>query len=362
MEWILLFEENSNCKNHEEYFTDYEICSEVRIPGVLEYSDGSLLCGLLSEKDESGLYSYTIRLKHFYKEFIFDKNKFSKGGYYFKDGVIGELMAIFSVYFQARFFLRSTLSGDLTSKSLHFKYQKQFQYLKPSISCNYEMFTDQNRNWAHKNGLKKFLDDIKNINGKYHQSLIQSFHWYSEAIKEIGVDNEFLYIKLVSCVESLITYVKIDDDKLKKKLDIILKKGKFTNSQKREIKNWIGNRKIKQKFIKFIKEFSKGFFDKGYRKAKHCYIKKSDFVKYLKRIYDARSAYIHTGRPMYISFDMGVGGDTSDNKCHLWDLDPSLGTMSDRREIAEKEKLPRMRWFERIVNYSLKKFIEKKYN
>ena len=49
MQWVLLFEENSQNKEKEAYFTDYEICSEVRIPGVLEYGDGSMLCGLLSE-------------------------------------------------------------------------------------------------------------------------------------------------------------------------------------------------------------------------------------------------------------------------------------------------------------------------
>lgn len=361
MQWILLFEENSNSKNHEEYFTDYEICSEVKIMGVLEYSDGSLFCAPLSlEKNQQGLYSYIIRLKHIEKEYIFDKGSYSKDGYYFKDGLIGELIAIFSVYFQARFFLKSTASGKLTPTSFRLKHYKQFRYAKPEITSNFEMLTHQKRNWAHEDGLKKFLNDIKNINHKYHQRLIQAFHWYSEAIKEIGINSELFYIKMVSCVESVISDIKITENKLEKKLTTVLHKGKFTTDEEQEIKNWITNRKIKQKFITFIKKYSKGFFKSGYRKAKHCYIKKVDTENYLKRIYDSRSAYIHTGKPMYISFDMSIGGDASDDKCHLWDLDPSLGSMIDRREIKGKEKLPRTRWFERIVNFSLKKFIEEK--
>lgn len=362
MQWILLFEENSKNENNEEYFTDYEICSEVRIPGVLEYFDGNLLCGLLSEKNQQGLYSYTIRLKHIQKEYAFDKSKYSKDGYYFKDGLIGELIAIFSVYFQARFFLKSiSLSGKLTSNNLQYKDLKQFRYIKPHKAYNYEMFTDQKRNWAHKDGLEKFLDDIKNINQKYHQSLIHSFYWYSEAIKETGVDSELFYLKMVSCVEPLISNVDMRRDKLEYKLNNILNNGKFTANEKQEIKNWIKNKKIQQRFIKFIEMYSeKGFFNSGYRKARHCYVKKSDLKNYLNRIYKARSAYIHTGKPMYISFNMNIGDDASDDKCHFWDLDPSLGMSVDRKKILGKEKLPRTRWFERIVNYSLKKFIEEK--
>lgn len=362
MQWILLFEENSKNKNHEEYFTDYEICSEVRIPGVLEYSSGSLLCGLLSEKDQQGLYSYTIRLKQIQKEYVYDKNKYSKNGYYFKNNVIGELIAIFSVYFQARFFLKSiTLEMKPASNNLPYKNLKRFRYLIPHKACNYEMFTDQNRNWAHENGLKKFLEDIKKIDGEYHQELIHSFYWYLEAIKEIGIDNELFYLKMVSCVESLISDVVIENDKLKNKLTKILNADQFTSDEKQEVQNWINNRKIKKKFIKFIKTHSeKGFFKKGNRKAKHCYVKKNELDNYLNRIYNARSAYIHTGKPMYISFDMNSGDDVSDGKCHLWDLDPSLGMSADRRKILGKEKLPKTRWFERIVNYSLKNFIEEK--
>jgi len=172
MQWILLFEENSQNKNEEVYFTDYEICSEVRIPGVLEYRDGSMLCGLLSESDKDGLYSYTIRVKHIQKEYVFDKEKYTKEGYYFQDGLIGELIAIFSVYFQARFFLKSTISGQLTPTSLQMKYSEPFRYIRPKKSVNHEMFTNQNRNWAYEDGLKVFLDRLQKIDQKYKNGFL----------------------------------------------------------------------------------------------------------------------------------------------------------------------------------------------
>lgn len=360
MQWILQFEENSKNKCFENYYTDYEICSEVRITGVLEYSDNSLLCGLLSEKNQQGLYSYTIRIKGVQKEYQYDKDSFSKDGYFFKGGVIGELIAIFSFFFQARFFLKSTKYFEVTPTNLPYKNKKLFQYIKPTIACNYEMFTDQNRNWAHENGLRKLLDDIKIIDEQNHQNLIHSIHWYHEAIKDIGINNELFFLKMVSCVES-IANIEIQNDNLKEKFTKILDKNIFTNSEKQEIKSWLKNRKIKMKFIKFLEIYScKGFFQSGYRKAKHCYIKKAELGNFLSRIYDARSDYVHTGKPMYISLDMNMNSDATDGRCHLWDQDPSLGMSADRKNISGREKLPRARWFERIVNYSIKKFIEEK--
>ena len=57
---------------------------------------------------------------------------------------------------------------------------------------------------------------------------------------------------------------------------------------------------------------------------------------------------------MFLSMDMR-GDDVK-----KWDIDSSVGMSMDRKKISEKEKLPRTRWFERIVNYSLKSFIDSK--
>jgi len=191
MSWILLMEECSKSKSQKFCYTEYEICSEVRIPGVLEYNDGAILCGLLEEKNEKGLYTYTLRVKHIEKEYKFDKSKYSKEGYFFKEGLVGELLALFSVFFQSRFYLKTRSYGTLSANSLEFRIRNEFNYRKPNKYINYEMFTAQNRNWAHKtNGLKSFLNTIKSIEQQYHQNLIHSFFWYSEAIKEIGVNDE----------------------------------------------------------------------------------------------------------------------------------------------------------------------------
>ena len=333
MQWILFIEECKKTKSKKAYFTEYEICSEVRIPGVLDYGNGALLCSLLQEKNRKGLYTYTVRVKHIEKEYKFDENSYSKEGYYFENGLIGELMALFSVYFQARFYLKATVTGELTSKSMRLRSENEFQYKAPYPFLNFEMFSDRKRNWAYQDGLRVFLDTIRELDQKYHQNLIIAFYWHAKAIKEIGIDHQLFFIKMVSAVESLLKFVKISPDSLDKKLRKMMDNGEFNNDESNAIKRWLENRRIRQRFTFFLLQYSNNFFKGGKKKARRCHIYKNQLDKYAKRIYDARSAYLHNGSPMYLSQDM------RGKHARYWDLDPSLGMMTDRKKFAANEKL-----------------------
>ncbi|NTV41513.1 MAG: hypothetical protein HGA61_04570, partial [Candidatus Moranbacteria bacterium] len=83
MQWVLMLEECEKNKSKKEYFTEYEICSEVRIPGVLDYGDGALQCSIFQEANKEGLYAYIVRIKHIKKEYKFNVDDYSKEGYYF---------------------------------------------------------------------------------------------------------------------------------------------------------------------------------------------------------------------------------------------------------------------------------------
>ncbi|PIZ95720.1 MAG: hypothetical protein COX80_03730 [Candidatus Magasanikbacteria bacterium CG_4_10_14_0_2_um_filter_33_14] len=354
MQWITTLEEND--PKERKYSTNYEFFSEVRIPGILEYNNGNLLCGLIEEDKEQGLYYYRLILTTNEKEYKFDLTKYSKAGYFFSSGIIGELLAIFSVYFQARFFLKSSTYGELTNHSIEHRISKKTNYIKPSPYKNFEMFSNETkRNWNK--GLTKFLDDIKSLDQIYHQNLINSFHWYAEAIKHISIDRELFYVRMVSSIESLLNYIEPKKDSLTNKLEVLTTDNiTFNEDEKIQINNWIKNRNIQNKFINFTETYSEGFFKDGNEEANHCYIKSVDLKKHLKSIYSARSKYLHEGKPMYISDDYTM----DDAKC--WDIDPAGGMFVDRKKFSQNEKLPRMRWFERIVNYSIKKFIEKNLN
>ncbi len=354
MQWVLELEKLEQAKESPVYFTEYEICSEVRIPGVFEYGNKMMQCSLFQEADDNNLYTYILRIKHVEEAFEYDEKNYSKDGYYFKEGLIGEIIALFSFHFQARFYLKAIITGEMTPHSIKIRIEKKFRYKKindDSTCLNNEMFSNNGRNWSKDNGLVDFLDSIRTIDQKYHQGLIRSFHWYSEAVKEIGVDHELFFIKMVSAVEALLELSKADPDSLEEKLIGFNDKELFTPDEWVQIEKWLENRKIRKRFADFFEKYSEGFSGDVPEKASHCYIAKDGVTTYVKRIYDARSAYLHAGKPMFLSMDL------RDDDAKKWDLDPSMGMSADRKKISEKEKLPRTRWFERIVNFSLKSFV-----
>ncbi len=354
MQWILRLEELEQAGESPVYFTEYEICSEVRIPGVFTYGNGMFECSLYQEADDNNLHTYILKIKHVEKVFEYDESKYSKDGYYFKEGLVGEIIALFSLYFQARFYLKAIVTGVMTPNSLRKRMEKKFLYKNNNddLTClNLEMFSNQDRNWSKDNGLSNFLDLISKVDQKYHQSLIRAVHWYSVAIKEVGVDHELFFIKMVSSIEALLDISKAESDDLEKKLMRFKDRELFSPDEWSQVKKWLQNRRIRKRFTDFLEKYSNGFSGEIPKEASHCFIPKNKVSAYAKRIYDARSAYLHTGKPMFLSMDMR-GDDTK-----KWDLDPAMGMSVDRIKISETEKLPRTRWFERIVNYSLKSFI-----
>lgn len=354
MQWILKLEELEQTEEEFVYFTDFEICSEVRIPGVFVYGDNMFLrCALFQEADSNGLYTYILRVRHSEKIFEYNEDDYSKDGYYFQEGLIGEIIALFSVYFQTRFYLKAQIIGKETQTSIRMRIEKGFQYRKVNSNLNSEMFTDQGRNWCKDNGLKFFLDSIRKLDQKYHQNLIRSFHWYTEAIKEIGIDHQLFFIKMVSSVEALLNFFRINEDRLEEKLSKLQKKHFFEKNEYVEIINWLANRKIRRRFADFFEKYSDNFF-KNTEEVNSLYINKREVRKYVNQIYNARSAYLHEGKPMFLSMDLQGGGAIN------WDFDPSLGMLVDRKKFSIKEKLPRVRWFERITNHCLKNFIKNK--
>lgn len=352
MEWVVRLDDIEKSKSDGKlYTTDYEICSEVRIPGVLEYRNFFICSPHVFERDKNGLYTYILRIRYLDKEFVFDEKKYSKNGYYFLGGVIGELLAIFSFYFQTRFYLKSVTQGEITENSIRVKKEYDFNNSKSNLFIHKEMFSDEKRNWAHEDGLRLFLDKLILIDQKFHQNLIRAFHWYSVAIKDLCYDHQLFFIKMVSSVESLLKLSPPEPDSLYKKLLSFIDEKHFSDKEGDEIVRWLNNRSIRKRFVSFYVKYSIRFAKGGRRKAPHCYIRKTDIPKYIKRIYDARSAYLHEGVPMYLSSDIAM------KEAVLWDIDPTQGARIDRKKIKADAKLPRARWFERITNFCIKQFI-----
>jgi len=341
------------------YNTEFEIASECRIVGILNYNKGKIVCSLFSmEKDEKGLYHYLVRIK--YPKYSGSYNeKADKKGYYFKGGEIGELLALFSLYFQCRFYLVATYQGEQTLQQLKTKFENNFLYKKVASSIIHpKIFPEKAKTFAKE--LSAFLDSVKKLNKTKHQSFILACYHYARALKEVGIDSEMVFIRLVSSIETLSKEYKLgkmDNPLNGEKFHYLFNRNSLSIEQLQQIKeilnvskrDVIQVEKSKRKFVRFIQDLSKGALKGGNWKAKHVKITRENLPKVLTAIYDARSNYLHNGEPMYLSQFMY--GATK------WDTDPSLGMIIDNREFPASKKLPYTYWFENVVRSCLLNYL-----
>ncbi|RJP28451.1 MAG: hypothetical protein C4527_12055 [Candidatus Omnitrophota bacterium] len=360
MAWIRNLEKLSEYEN-DSYFLEYEIATETHIPGIFNYNNGKIVCaGFSYEKDINGLQHYLIRIKIPKHEEPYYNQVANKKGYYFSGGIIGELMSLFSVFFQCRFYLIASYWGELTNQTIKIKKENNFTYINCSKEIHPKIFDDRNRNFAI--GLTDFLDSIKKLNVDKHQSYALACYHYARSLKEVGIDSEMLFIRLVSSIETLSESFPLNkkDNPLEGEIfSQLFNECDLSDAQRKQLKQILNVSrerikiyKSKQRFVKFIEKYSKGYLRGGNWKAKQLKIARKDIPKELSKIYDARSSYLHKGEPMYLSQFM--------RNPRNWDKDPSLGMIVDNKRFSAKEKLPYSYWFEDIVRFCLLKYLDDK--
>jgi hypothetical protein len=175
---------------------------------------------------------------------------------------------------------------------------------------------------------------------------------YARALREFGIDEEMVFIRLVSAIEAVIKWTKLqerDDLFNGKHFNDIIRSEALSNQERRELKKLFDVRKTQLRFKRFIEYYSKGFFKGGNFKAPHTRIRKADLNKTLDAIYSSRSKYLHEGETMYLSMPMR-GGDK-------WDTDPTFGMVIDNRQFPGDQKMPYSSFFQRLVRHCLLEFI-----
>jgi hypothetical protein len=272
-------------------------------------------------------------------------------GYAFRDGIPGELISIFSLFFQCRFFLLAHYFGDLTTTGLKIKteYNPTLRFCRPYFDPTF--YPDGTRNFAM--GLSDFLDQLCHLDEKYHQKIVLACFHYARALREFGVDDEMVFIRLVSAVEAVLEWTSLDkrDDLFNgKSFEEIVKPDLLSKPEEAELRSIFDNRKTQRKFIRFIEQYSNGFFKGGNFKAPHTRVKKADLSKTLEAIYRSRSDYLHNGEAMFLSSHMRGG--------EKWDTGIEVEMILDNRRFTRRKKLPYSSFFQRLVRYCLMAFIK----
>jgi Apea-like HEPN len=351
MGWIRNLE--TLARESEQFTVEYELGSECRIPGLLDYSDGRIICALMgTEASRDGLWLYNLIL-HVPRDRHGHNLKAGKG-YYFKDGRLGELVALMSLFFRCRLYLISSrhLPGDPRT-GMTLKREYPFIRVKCNPVIHPPLFENLDKNLAV--DFKEFLNTIRKLDSRLHQEFILACHHYARAVREVGVDPEMVFIRLVSAIETLCKHVTLDrkDDALEEqKVATLIATSDLSPEHKKELKTTFDVRKSRKKFVRFIEQHSSGYFKGGNFKAKRLKIKRADLDKVLRIIYDARSKYLHAGEPMFLSTPF-KGGEK-------WDTDPILGMWVDSRRFDAAQKLPYAHFFEVLVRHCLLNYLKAK--
>lgn len=377
MGWIRNFKIIDSIDKRRIYSVVYEVASEARLTGHFSYKKGEMevigLSILSYQRDRNGLYHYALRLPFFtFPDYYEDA--VSSDGYYFPSGDGGELISLFSVFLQARFYLVARYddvkNGCIGQK---LEYGEDFSKKEFNYKSFYPMFRDDIDDKKNLNGLNDFLDSIRLMNSKDHQSFVLACSHYLKGLKEIGInveDEELSYIRLVSAIEVLAERMNVDDPLDNKDFslfevidnpEVVKRLYEVLNVDKH------GKTHIKKptlKFILFIEKYSKGFFvgekyNEGNPAADYIIFEK-DLKMHLENIYSARSSYLHAGKPMFLSryYDVDFNAD----------IDPVYGEGRDMMKIEFRKVgkgkikylLPHLNWFESLVRYCLLEYLKDK--
>jgi hypothetical protein len=333
-----------------EYCAEYEVASEVRIPGQLTYEDGDVVMRFITmEPNRDGLLKYTLSISA-PAEYRLPRYQASKDGYYFQGGGADEILSLASLYLRCRFFPIAYVFRGMTGPAMT-KTEHDFSYIRPKRNVDRFLFDEEGRNFVN---LGEFLNKVRSLPENLHHEFANAVRLYALAVREIGSNDELAYIHLVSAIEILSKSYELQayQDLL---LPVINQIRDLLSGAGAEAKSELGNlfeqRKSTMKFVSFIQKHSEDSIpERPLADALENKIYKDNLPNALKRIYRARSKFLHEGNSMYMS----IPGMTVAN-C---DYDSSLGGTIDNRELDPQEKIPNISFFEGLVRGCLLSYLE----
>jgi hypothetical protein len=321
---------------------DAEFASETRIFGALEYENVFSVAPTTFRPDTSGLWKYTLRLS--YPESQEPNAEPTKDGYVFREGPLGELLAAMAFCLECRIFLVSTVDSLPGSNFGHLKTEYNVYRGLTGPTIDPVAFSSVERNFAK--GMAEFFDLLRSIHPRHHFAVANALNHYARALREIGVDDEMVFIRLVSAIEAVAEAVDVSRDSLAQRaLAAITTTSELTSHEREEISKLLRTRKVKQRFIEFLVTHSVDFLDGEANSSSHTLVSHKSLPEVVAAIYDARSAYLHSGDPMYLSRYWPENP--------TWQTGSTVGMIWQSRRYSAKQKLPYAHFFHRLVRHCI---------
>ena len=324
---------------------DVELGSEIRIAGLLNYGSGNILCGALTlDPDRSGLYKYLLRVR-FTQQVADEIPQGTARGYLFPEGPAGELVALLSLHFQTRFYVLSRTIGELSPQSLAVK--TELPPIRGDFAPRLDPIVFSRAPRSFDGSLSSFLDEVRLLPPTHHLPFVIAAWHYSRALREIGVDEEMIFVRLVSAVESVAQGIVPNERDVLAGLAFkeVARYEAMDQEQIDELRGTFEVRRTKARFVAFLERYCTGFFENEPREPANTQVTPETLRQVAGAVYNARSGYLHNGEPMYLS--------RFSHKFPEWHMDPFQGMTWQDRYFAGKKKLPHASFFHRLTRHCI---------
>ena len=346
MYWMRMIDSAKSDRN--AVVLEAEFASEVVIPGLLNYRNGSIVSRFTTVRpDTAGMYKYALRLRIPSSQPEAPWAEGTRKGYVFESGPIGELIALFSLSLQARLYHVATSSMQFADGV---RLKAEFGAIRGHTGPQVDplVFSETDRNFT--DALPPLLDDLCAIPAKYHQRVVTAADHYGRALRYIGIDHEMVFVRLVSAVEAAAREQPIPGDIFDGiTAEQLFRRDGLNEEQSEELSKIFETRKTKVRFVEFLARYSQGFFDREDREPPHTQVTPENLRQVATAIYAARSGYLHNGDPMFIS--PGVPHFPT------WHMDAMHGVRRGDRKFVVAQKLPYVVFAHRLVRYCLLAYI-----
>jgi hypothetical protein len=348
MYWVRILDALA-ARGAEPSVIEAEVAAETFIPGMLTYAGHGIVFGPMTvTPDASGLYKYLLRVQQPMpgEPIAVDtiQKTSSRDGYLVRGAPVTELVALFSLVLPARLFVLSTTMRPLDPQYLPRKTECDVLRATGDLRHKDSMLFSARESRNIDTSLSPLLDAIRRVPAKHHLKLAVAADHYARAIRAIGLEAEMVFVRLVSAIERVMP--EHPADSLSKKL---LALEGLAETEREELQVTLQARRACARFVAFLERYANGFFDNEPREPAHTQVTPENLAAVATAIYRARSGYLHSGDPMYISERIGFPG---------WHMDPTVGKWEQNRAFTAAQKLPTTEFFHRLVRHCLLARIE----
>lgn len=264
-----------------------------------------------------------------------DRKEGSKDGFYHGSTPLEELAALFSLHFSSSFEVGQVVRSDDRPRRWSFHR------------------ADQRRELSGRN-LEDAVSTIQlatNLIGDMKLPFMLALKFHSLALRQWKTEPEMAFISFVSAIEAVAqAYGREADIGFDKELDGLLSQI-CEDGLQQELRKTLWRRgAVKRKVLGFIGEHTTDDFWKDPSRPNEDFLRvqPEDFVELMKRVYDARSKFLHTGAPPPPVFKQTVLGA---------EVDPSLWAQHGDRKWDRTDYLPHLSFIARLVQHNLLTFL-----